>query len=266
MQGTGSPVPNGINLPDAYGRQFSAGVERVVSQLPDVCVITGGTSGVGLATALRFAKQGSRLAICGRQPQRLDQARQQLVALLGADRVLAVSADMTQAEQAEGFVNQAQERFGRIDLLVNNAALAPLAPLDEMTDSDIDACIDVNIRGTYYASRAAWRVMKIQGSGIIVNISSQAAVDPFPGFSLYGASKAWMELFTLALANEGREHQIRSYCIRPGAIETPMLRGLFADFPEEQCVSPMAIADTIATVCGPGLEFSSGQVIKVSRQ
>ena len=234
---------------------------------PEVCLITGGSSGVGLATARKFASAGSRVAICGRDAERLEQAHDQLVEVAGdANRVLAIQADISVTDEATGLVDQTIEQFSRIDLLVNNAAMAPLASLDEMSDEVIDACIDLNIRSAYIVTRSVWRQMKQQGSGIVVNISSQAAVDPFPGFSLYGSTKAWMELFTVALAGEGREHGIRSYCIRPGAIETPMLRSLFADFPPEQCVSPEEVADAIWAACSPQLASSSGQIIRVNKQ
>lgn len=237
-----------------------------MSQFPKVCLISGGSSGVGLATAIIFAKAGSRVAICGRDQTRLSEAHDKIVAVSSDESVLALEMDMSTADGAQQFVQEAIKQFERVDLLVNNAALAPLAPLDEMTDANIDTCIDLNIRGVYYATRTAWRQMKEQGSGLVVNISSQAAVDPFPGFSMYGATKAWIELFTVALAGEGREHGIRSYCIRPGAVETPMLRGLFADFPSEQCVSPEEIADAIKVACSDEMKNSSGQIIKVSRQ
>ncbi len=237
-----------------------------MSQFPKVCLISGGSSGVGLATAMMFAKAGSRVAICGRDQTRLSEAHDKIVAVSSDESVLALEMDMSTADGAQQFVQEAIKQFERVDLLVNNAALAPLAPLDEMTDANIDTCIDLNIRGVYYATRTAWRQMKEQGSGLVVNISSQAAVDPFPGFSMYGATKAWIELFTVALAGEGREHGIRSYCIRPGAVETPMLRGLFADFPSEQCVSPEEIADAIKVACSDEMKNSSGQIIKVSRQ
>ena len=237
-----------------------------MSEYPEVCLISGGSSGIGLATALKFVECGSKVAICSRDPEKLTDAHDQLVASSSDEQVLALDADLTITSDAERFVAEAISKFGRVDLLVNNAAMAPLAAIDEMQDEIIDQCIDLNIRGVYVATRAAWKQMKEQKSGLIVNISSQAAVDPFPGVSLYGATKAWVELLTVALAGEGREHGIRSYCIRPGAVETPMLRGLFADFPAEQCVSPDEIADAIMAVCGPAFSNSSGQVVKVSRQ
>ncbi len=237
-----------------------------MSDFPEVVVVSGGTSGVGLATAIKFATAGSKVAICGRDTERLNLAHEQLANLAGDEKVLTVQNDMVDKDQAQKFIAEAIDQFQRIDLLVNNAAMAPLSPLEEMTDQTIDACINLNIRSVYYATRECWKQMKQQGSGIITNISSQAAIDPFPGFSMYGATKAWIELFTVALAGEGKEHGIRSYGIRPGAVETPMLRGLFADFPAQQCVSAQEVADAIWTVCQPAMAASSGQIIKVSRQ
>jgi len=233
---------------------------------PKNCVITGGTSGVGLATAIQFAKRGDNVAICGRDQTRLENARAKIEAEAPGSKVLIFETDLAHPNSGTAFVEYCAAEFPRLDILVNNASLAPRAPLEEMPDTIIDDCININIRSVYLATRAAWKVMKSQQQGIVINISSTAAVDPFPGFSLYGSTKAWIELFTTALANEGREHNIRSYCIRPGAVETPMLRGLFADFPAEQCVSPEDVARLIELTCDSGLSHSSGQTIKVSLQ
>lgn len=237
-----------------------------MSNFPKVCAISGGTSGVGLATALKLVEQGCQVSICGRDADRLKVAELKLIEAASAEHVHVVTADMSKADDARRFVAKTIERFSSLDLLMNNAAMAPLAPIDEMDDATIDSCIDLNIRGVYYATRSAWSQMKKQGRGVIINISSQAAIDPFPGFSMYGSTKAWIELFTVALAGEGKEHGIRAYGIRPGAIETPMLRGLFSDFPADQCVSPEEIADAALALCGDAFASSSGQIVKVSRQ
>lgn len=240
------------------------------SNLHPVCLITGGSSGVGLATALRFSAAGYRVFVCGRDETRLQAAvakvRSKLPAEATSDSVGSLALDLSQASSPQALCDKVMQKMGRIDVLVNNAAAAPLAAIDEMTDADIDSTIDLNIGGVYRMTRAVWSVMKGQGSGVIINISSRAAVDPFPGFSLYGATKAWIELFTLAMAREGRESGIRAYCVRPGAIETPMLRGLFADFPAEQAVAPDEVAQLIRDICQPGFECSSGQVVEISRQ
>ncbi|MDG2014226.1 MAG: SDR family NAD(P)-dependent oxidoreductase [Pirellulaceae bacterium] len=233
---------------------------------PKNCVISGGTNGVGLATAIRFAKQGGHVAICGRDQGRLEKAKAEIAAFSSPDKVHIFVADLNSSAEARQFVEGAISQMSRVDVFINNASMAPCAPLDEMSDEAIESCINVNVRSVYYATRSIWEHMKSQGAGIIVNLSSTAAVDPFAGFSLYGATKAWIELFTTALANEGREHNIRCYAIRPGAVETAMLRGLFADFPAEQCVSPDDVAAVIEVACGQGMVYSSGQTIKVSLQ
>ena len=104
------------------------------------------------------------------------------------------------------------------------------------------------------------------GGGTIVNISSLSAVDPFPGFSLYGASKAWMDLMTLALAAEGEEHKVRVCSIRPGAVETPLLRGLFPDFPADQCVSPQQVAKMVLGCVQEPQKYPSGKFFPVTNQ
>ncbi len=235
------------------------------SSLP-VCLITGGSSGVGLATARRFRQSGYRILICGRTAQRLESARAELAGPDHPDSVATVVADLADASAPSAVVAEAMRQFGRIDVLVNNAARAPLGAVDAISDDEIRDTVDLNIRGVYLMTRATWGIMKEQGSGLIVNVSSQAALDPFPGLSLYGSTKAWIELLTLALAREGGEFGIRVYGVRPGAIETAMLRGLFADFPADQAVSPAEVADVIWLVCQDEMKNSSGQIVGVSRQ
>ncbi len=219
---------------------------------------------------MRFTSAGYRVFICGRDTGRLQEAvgqiRDRLAAGIDYSAVDSIALDLVNSRSPKLLCDAVIQRMGRIDILVNNAAMAALAPIDEMTDSAIDSTVDLNIGGVYRLTRAVWPVMKEQGSAIIINISSRAAIDPFPGFSLYGATKAWIELFTLALAREGRESGIRAFCIRPGAIETPMLRSLFPDFPADQAVAPEDIAHLIWSICQPGFQYSSGQVVDISRQ
>lgn len=243
---------------------------RLKETADPVCLITGGTSGVGLETANRFFRDGYRVFVCGRDRDRLESALQMIrrQGNWGASGTEphGLSIDLSHPGAVEQVCAQVMKVFGRIDVLVNNAAMAPLAPIDEISDTEIEATIGLNVSGVYRLTRAVWSEMKKQGQGIIINVSSLAAIDPFPGFSLYGATKAWIELLTVALAREGRELGIRTYCVRPGAVETPMLRGLFADFPADQAVSPKSVADLIAACCLPELACSSGQVIGISRQ
>ncbi|MEL7498070.1 MAG: SDR family oxidoreductase [Planctomycetota bacterium] len=233
-----------------------------------VCLITGGSSGIGLATAKCFAANGYRLAICGRDANKLDAAESEIKAAVaeGTVSVFSMSVDLADTNKAVDFVNAAADHFGRVDVLVNNAALAPLMPFDEVTESSFEAITNVNLRSVFYLTQAAWKQMKQQKVGVIVNVSSMAAVGPFPGFSLYGASKAWIELLTQALASEGTDHGIRLYAIRPGAVETPLLRGLFPDFPAEQCVSSDTIAQQILKCVDDPENYTSGDVIPMTNQ
>lgn len=231
-----------------------------------VCLITGGSSGIGLATARRFACGGHHVVICGRDWQRLQTARKSITAQAPAAEVEAVVADLGDPAAPDRVARHCQQTLGRVDVLVNNAAIASVAPVDQISDELIDQMIDVNVRGVYRMTRAVWPTMQQQQHGVIVNISSLAALDPFPGFSLYGATKAWLELLTSALAGEGREHGIRVYGVRPGVVETPLLRGLFPEFPAEQTVSAEHVADMVWLVCQNEMVHSSGQIIQLTRQ
>ena len=231
-----------------------------------LCVVTGGSSGIGLATAMTFASKGFNLLICGRSEDRLKTAMEKILnAGDGSCICLTRVLDLAEPGNALEFAKTALT-FGRVDVLVNNAGVAPLAPLEEVSEAELDQSLNVNIRSVFRLTQAIWPVMKEQGRGVIVNISSLAAIDPFPGFSLYGASKAWVDTFTIALGNEGKELGIQTYSIRPGAVETPLLRGLFPDFPAEQTVSPQEIADKIWQCVSQPEKFESGKAYMVTNQ
>ena len=115
------------------------------------------------------------------------------------------------------------------------------------------------------SNQSVWPKLLENGGGTIVNISSMAAIDPFPGFSIYGASKAWIELFSKAIASEGADHSIRVCCVRPGAVETDLLRGLFPDFPADQCVSPEEIASKVWACVNDVERHASGEAFTVSK-
>lgn len=231
-----------------------------------ICLVTGGTSGIGLETAKKFAIEGYHIATCGRDCHRLEQARREIATVAANAEVLTVELDLGRPREVGKLIDRTVERFGRFDVLVLCAAVAPLKTLAEMTSPEFEAAIDVNIRSQFYLIQAAWQEFLRQGAGgIIVHVSSLAAVDPFPGFSVYGACKAWGDLFCLGLSHEGKPLGIRVHSIRPGAVETPMLRGLFPDYPPDQALPPRAVADLIWAVCQNPFRDSSGQPIYIRR-
>ncbi len=231
-----------------------------------VCMITGGSSGIGLATARKFFDAGYRISICGRSQERLDEASK----LIGNDpladskRLLTVVADLAEPAQAKAFAQESLEHFGRIDVLVNNAGVAPLSPFGAITEDSFENLINVNVRSSFYLTQLAWTTMVKQRGGTIVNISSLSAVDPFVGFSTYGASKAWLDLLTHSLAQEGKNLNIRACSVRPGAVETPLLRGLFPDFPADQCVSPQAVAEVVWGCVESPNDYPSGSAFPIT--
>ncbi len=247
-----------------------------VNQAAPVCVITGGSSGIGLATARLMRQTGYRVAICGRDAEKLAAAHEELIALKqdnpseqsdAADQdVLAVQADLDDVDEATQFIERTVTEFGKVDVLVNNAGMAPLENFEQISAETFESLVNVNVRAGFYLTQKAWQQMIESGGGTIINISSMSAIDPFPGFSLYGASKAWMDLLTQSLAAEGEPHNIRICSIRPGAVETPLLRGLFPDFPADQCVPPERIAQMILGCVQDPQKYPSGQFFPVTNQ
>ncbi len=229
-------------------------------QTQPVAIVTGGSSGVGLATAKRLAAAGFCLVLCGRRAELLTAARSAVEAA-GCSECLTLQLDLAEAKAGTELVDAALTRFSRVDVLVNNAGFAPNSSLESFDESSFDQALAVNCRAVYATTRAAWPVLLRQREGLIVNISSLAAVDPFPGFAVYGACKAWVNLFTKAIAAEGRSHGIRAYAVMLGAVETPMLRGLFPDFPAEQTLMPDEVAEAIMRLLDPDQAPTSGETI-----
>ena len=228
------------------------------------CLVTGGSSGIGLDTAIRFAREGYDLALCARDETRLSATADRLRSEFGC-RVFVQSVDLSEPAAGSHFVASSLGEFGRIDVVVNNAGLAPNAAIAEFDPAELEAVLQVNVASVVEIVQSAWEAMRAAGGGVIVNVSSLAAVDPFPGFSVYGGSKAFIETFTLAIANEGREHNIRAFCVRPGAVDTPLLRKLFPDFPAEQRLAATAVAELIFGLTGDGLRYSSGEAITIRK-
>jgi 3-oxoacyl-[acyl-carrier protein] reductase len=228
-----------------------------------VCVVTGGSAGIGLAVARLFAARGYRLALCGREASTLSAIHDELEKV--APDILAMQLDLADPDAARHLVASAIERFGRVDVLVNNAGAAPKGSVEQLTDEDVHTALAVNCEAVFQATRAAWATLRAQGGGLIVNISSLASVDPFPGFSVYGACKAWVNLFTKAIGDEGRQYSIRAFALALGAVETRLLRAVLPDFPADQALPPEAVAELILSLTTDPLRHASGQTLFVRR-
>ncbi|NOX58104.1 MAG: SDR family oxidoreductase [Planctomycetes bacterium] len=228
-----------------------------------VVAVTGGGSGIGRAIALEFARHGADVVLSGRTESKLDAVADEVRATGSKCEVFV--ADVASRDGAAGLIRTTEIAFGRLDVLVNNAGQAVLANIESIDLQAFDDMLAINAAAPVYTSQAAFALMKKQGGGTIINISSMAADDPFPGLGAYGATKAFVNLLTKALGNEGKPHGIRAFAIGPGAVETRMLRASFPDFPKEQTLPAEAIAQMAHLLTNPACRYSSGQTIYISK-
>ena len=227
-------------------------------------IVTGGGRGIGRAVCERFARDGAQVMSASRTQAELDETRRAILQRGG--RCETHRADVTSAADVKSLIATTIDRFGGVDVLVNCAGVAPRASIEDLDATLFDTILSTNARAVYLGCHAAWPVMKRQGEGVIVNISSIASVDPFPGFTAYGAAKAWVNAWSKGLAAEGRGAGIRVFCVAPGAVETAMLRGPFPDFPKDQTLNPSHVADVVCALCQPDCRYATGQTVFVQRQ
>ena len=190
-----------------------------------IAIITGAGSGVGRATALRFAREGARAFLFGRTQATLETVAHDIAQRDGIAHL--VVGDVAREEDVQRLYQQVEQHYGRVDILVNCAGIVAVRPFAEMETETWDRVIDTNLRGTFLCCRAAFRLMIQQQSGVILNISSLSGVrgvEKFPGLSAYNVSKAGIASLTEILAVEGKPHNIRVSVVSPGAIDTDMLR------------------------------------------
>ncbi|MDQ3700549.1 MAG: SDR family oxidoreductase [Chloroflexota bacterium] len=179
-----------------------------------VVLVTGGSRGIGKGIARGMAQEGASVAVAARPSAVLEQTAAELQAA-GAT-VLAVPADVTDEAQVEQLFATVMERFGRLDVLVNNAGAFDGGPLDSLSLAAWNKVIAVNLTGPFLCTRAAFRIMKGQGGGRIINVSSISAQRVRPNSAPYSASKHGVWGLTQVTALEGREHNIAAGCLYPG--------------------------------------------------
>jgi 3-oxoacyl-[acyl-carrier protein] reductase len=187
-----------------------------------VALVTGAAGGIGAATVELFAREGARVAavdLPGREPPHV-----------GGDAgpVEFIPADVRRAADIEGAVSHVLDRWGRIDVLFNNAGHYVSGPLEATTEAEYDACLDVNIRGVFLGCRAVLPAMKRERRGVILNTASNAGLVGRLRLPVYGAAKGAVVQLTRALAQQVGRWSIRVNCICPGAIATPMVGDLEA--------------------------------------
>ena len=220
------------------------GTSQLVGRL---AIVTGGSRGIGLATAIALRSAGAGVLICGRSADRLETAAARIVAATAsaaAGPVATAVADVRHPEQAQRLVESAVAQLGGVDILINNAGVGRFSPLAELTIDDWRETVDTNLSGVFYCCRAAIPAMKRRGGGWIINVSSLASTHPFAGGTAYCASKAGLNAFTEALMQEVRRDGIRVSCVLPGSVDTEFA----GNEPSEDSGWKLAASDVAQTV------------------
>lgn len=216
-----------------------------------VALVTGASRGIGAAIAQRLARDGAKVVV--NYLRRADRAGEVVSAIEAAGgEAFALQSDVSQVALAAPLVAQAVARFGRLDILVNNAAMVKAASIDEVDEALFDRHIATNVKSVLFLSQALARVVGDQG-GVIINISSIATRTANPRFPVYGATKAAVEMLTTSLSRDLGRRGIRVNAVAPGDVDTEMLRGAIppeviqADI-ERNSLGRLGLAEDIARV------------------
>ena len=243
-----------------------------------VALITGGSSGIGQATALAFAKEGVKSIVTGRSQAGLNETLSQVNALGGS--IHALTADVRSPEDVERMVAEAASAFGRLDYLVNNAATqGEVNALADQRLESFEEVFDTNVRALFLCMKHALPLLLKQG-GAIVNLSSGGGLVGVPGASVYCASKHAVMGMTKVAAIEYAQQGIRVNAVNPGGVDTPMLHRFFdsiedeserkaaregfnASHPMGRIATPEEVADAIVFLCSPKASFITGVALSV---
>ena len=192
-----------------------------------VALITGGGTGIGRATALAFACQGANVAVAGRRLEKVKEVAGEIKKQGGA--ALALQCDVTRAKDAERTVAETAKKFGKVNVLVNNAGTLSVSTVDTISEEDWDRVITVNLKGPFLMSRAALKEFRKVGGGAIVNIGSVLGLVAMKDRAAYCASKGGVTMLTKAMALDHAHENVRVNCICPSIVETELVKGLFDD-------------------------------------
>jgi len=238
-------------------------------------IITGGSLGIGKATALLFAKEGGKIVVTGRTEKTLketvEEARKE-----GLEIDYLVS-DVTKEEDCKFAVNYTANKYGRIDILFNNAGVSQGGETHKITTETWDKTFDINVKGTFLMSKYTIPYMLKQGKGCIVNNSSTGGLKALPRLAAYCASKGAVTQLTRSMALEYADKGIRVNAVCPGIIETPLIEGVLSKLKDRKAAEeyflslhpigrlgrPEEIAHAVLFLCDDNVEFMTGTMLSI---
>lgn len=236
-----------------------------------IALVTGSRRGIGAAIAKKLAENGATVAVTDIDESDCAKVVEEIENSGGS--ALCYELDVTNEDQINEVMGDIVDKHGSIDILVNNAGIYKQAELEEMSDSDIQSMLDVNLKGTILCTRKAVPYMKEQGGGDVINIASIAGFVGFPESSIYCATKGGVTNFTRELALDVGENDINVNGVAPGVIDTDMTtdmledeetrKGLLANIPKNRVGKPEDIAEAVAFLASDGADYITGQTLVV---
>ena len=236
-----------------------------------VAIVTGGARGLGKAIALTFVREGAKVAIVDVDKEGLNILKNETMENRG--EVMTLTCDITHSAEVREMVSQVQKAFGRIDILVNNAGIIRRGTIETVTEEDWDRVIEVNLKGTFNCCKAVVDIMKQQGYGKIVNVSSIAGkmgdITSAPG---YGPSKAGVDALTKTLARQLAPYGINVNAVSPHAIETEMSaqwseerrKEIIASIPLGRLGKPEDVAEAVLFLASDAASFITGEILDIN--
>ncbi len=235
-----------------------------------VAIITGSARGIGQATALKFAAEGARVVVCDLDRKAVDEVVAQITTSGG--QAVGFTLNVTDKASIAAMVKGVTDKYGRVDVLVNNAGIVDDAMLRKMTDDQFERVIDINLKGTYNCARAVVDIMIAQGAGVILNASSVVGLYGNFGQTNYAASKFGVIGMAKTWARELGRKGIRANAVCPGFVETTILKSIpqkvmqamIDRVPLGRLAKPEEIANTYAFLASDEASYINGAVIEVS--
>ena len=239
--------------------------------LNKVAVITGGSRGIGYATAEKFLKEGALVAITASSQANADKAADKLRAAFPGARVMGICPDLANLDSVRESFTAVKEAFGSLDILVNNAGLSERTPLLNYTEEIFDKVMDLNVKGLFNATRIAAEFMAEKGQGVILNTSSMVSIYGQPSGVAYPTSKFAVNGMTVSLARELGPKGIRVNAVAPGIIETDMMKAvpkeiidpMIAQVPLRRLGKPEDIANAFVFLASEEASYITGVVLSV---